>query len=76
MFFVSFTDATFFSTFLIFLISINKQVLLKNLCFLDLYMCSFEMIRMWFWIKTRIFRIIIMSSNFSTEAKSLKKNVE
>ena len=41
-FFFSFADAIFFSMFLILLISLNKQVLLRNLFFLDLYMYSFE----------------------------------
>ena len=51
MFFFSFTDATFFCMFLILLICFNKQVLLKNLFFLELYMYSFRMRRMWFWNK-------------------------
>ena len=52
--FVSFTDAIFFSMFLILSISFNKQMLLRNLLFLDLYMqCLFrnDKLIMWFWFK-------------------------
>ena len=49
--FVSFTDAFFFSIFLVLPISFNKQMLLRNLLFLDLYMqCLFRNNKlMWFW---------------------------
>ena len=45
MLFFSFTNAIFFSMFLILLISFYKQVLLRNLFFLDLHLHSFEIRR-------------------------------